>query len=62
MGARTHMAPTSSQAVIFPTWISVTIYIIKLKLSVCNLKVLLEGSLSQILDLGPSLYFLAKKW
>ena len=40
--------------------ISVTIYIIKLKFSVCMLKVLPEGRVSQILDLGLSFYFMAK--
>ena len=40
--------------------ISVTIHIIHLKLSVCILKVLLEGSVSQILYLGPRFYFMAK--
>ena len=40
--------------------ISVNIYIIKLKFSVCMLKVLPEGSVSQNFDLGPSFYFMAK--
>ena len=40
--------------------ISVTIHIIPLRFSVCILKVLLEGSVSQIFDLGPSFYFMAK--
>ena len=41
--------------------ISVTTYIIFLKLSPCILNVLLEGSISQILYSGPSFYFMAKK-
>ena len=40
--------------------ISVTIYITELKFSVWILKVLLEGSVSQIFDLGPSFYFMTK--
>ena len=41
--------------------ISVTIYIINLRFSVCILKVVLEGRVSQISYLGPSFYFMAKK-
>ena len=40
--------------------ISVTTYIINLKLSVHILKVVLEGKVSQISDLGPSFYFMPK--
>ena len=40
--------------------ISVTINIAELKFSVWILKVLLEGSLSQIFDLGPSFHFMTK--
>ena len=40
--------------------ISLTIYIIDLRFSVYNLKVRLEGSMSQIFYLGPSLFFMAK--
>ena len=40
--------------------ISVTIHIIPLKFSVCILKVLLEGSVSQFSYLGPSFHFMAK--
>ena len=40
--------------------ISVTIYAIDLRFSVYILKVPLEGSVSQILDLGPSFHFMAK--
>ena len=40
--------------------ISVTIYIIQLTFSVWVLKVLLEGSSSQIYYLGPSFHFMAK--
>ena len=40
--------------------ISLTIYIINLKLSVSILNVPLEGSVSQIFDLGPSFYFMTK--
>ena len=39
---------------------SATIYIIKMKFSMCILKVLPEGSVSQIFDLGPSFHFMAK--
>ena len=39
---------------------SLTIYIIKLKLSVAIFNVLLEGSLSQFFYLGPSFYFMIK--
>ena len=42
--------------------ISVTIYVIDLRFSVCILKVLLEGSVSQILDLGPSFHFMPKNY
>ena len=40
--------------------ISFTIYVIDLRFSVYNLKVLLEGSVSQIFYLGPSFHFMAK--
>ena len=40
--------------------ISVTIYITHPKFSVSIFKVLLEGSVSQIIDLGPTFYFMAK--
>ena len=40
--------------------ISVTIYLIDLRFSVYILKVLLEGSMSQIFYLGPSFHFMAK--
>ena len=40
--------------------ISLTIYVIDLRFSVYNLKVLLEGSVSQIFYLGPSFHFMAK--
>ena len=40
--------------------ISVNIYIIDLKFSVCILKVLVEGSVSQIFYLGPSFYLMTK--
>ena len=40
--------------------ISVTIYAVNLRFSVYILKILIEGSVSQIFDLGPSLYFMAK--
>ena len=40
--------------------ISVNIYVIDLKLSLCVLKVLLEGSMSQILYLGPGFNSMAK--
>ena len=40
--------------------ISVTIYNIDLESSVSILNVLLEGSMSQIFDLGPSFYFMTK--
>ena len=40
--------------------ISLIIYPITLKLSMCTLKVLLEGNVSQILYLGPSFHFRAK--
>ena len=40
--------------------ISLTIYVIGLRFSVYNLKVLLEGSVSQFFYLGPSFYFMAK--
>ena len=39
---------------------SVTIYIIKMKFSVCIITVLPEGRVSQIFDLGPSFHFMAK--
>ena len=35
-------------------------YGIDLKFSMCILKVLLEGSMSQILELWPSFYFMTK--
>ena len=41
--------------------ISVTICAIDLRFSVYILKVPLEGSMSQIFDLGPSFHFMAKK-
>ena len=41
--------------------ISVNIYIIDLEFSMCILEVLVEGSMSQIFDLGPSFYFMTKK-
>ena len=37
-----------------------TIHIIHLRFSVCIIKVLLEGSVSRILYLGPSFHFMAK--
>ena len=40
--------------------ISLTIYIIKLNFFVNILNVPLEGSVSQIFDLGPSFYFMIK--
>ena len=40
--------------------ISVTIYIVDLKFSVCILKVLLEGRVSQIFIVGPSFHFMTK--
>ena len=40
--------------------ISVNIYSIDLKFSVCTIKILLEGSVSQIIYLGPSFYFMPK--
>ena len=40
--------------------ISLTIYVIGMKCYVCILKVLLEGRMSQIFDLGPSFHFRAK--
>ena len=40
--------------------ISLTIYIINLKICVCDLKVLPEGSMSQNFDLGPRFYFMTK--
>ena len=40
--------------------ISLTIYVIDLRYSVYILKVLVEGSVSQIFYLGPSFYFMAK--
>ena len=40
--------------------ISITIHVIDLRFSVYILKVLLEGSVSQIVYLGPSFYFMAK--
>ena len=40
--------------------ISVPSHIIHLTFSVCSLKVLLEGSMSQIFYLGPSFHFMAK--
>ena len=40
--------------------ISVTNYAIDLRYSVYILKVPLEGSMSQIFDLGPSFHFMAK--
>ena len=39
---------------------SLTIYVIDLKFSMCILKVHSEGSVSQILDLGPSFHFMSK--
>ena len=45
----------------FNTDISVTIYVIDLKFSVCILKVLPEESVSQVFDLGPSFLSMAKK-
>ena len=41
-------------------YISVTIHIIKLKFSVCDTNIHLEGSISQNFDLGPSFYFMSK--
>ena len=41
--------------------ISVTICSIDLKSSVCALKVLPEGIVSQILDLGPSFFYNKKR-
>ena len=41
--------------------ISVTIYITELKFSVWILKVLVEGSVSQFLFLGPSYHLMTKK-
>ena len=41
--------------------ISLSIYIIKLKVSVNIINVLLAGSMSQIFYLGPSFYFMLKK-
>ena len=40
--------------------ISLIIYTITLKFSMCILKVLLEGRVSQIFYLGPSFHFRAK--
>ena len=38
--------------------ISVTIYVMDLKFSVCPLEVLIEGRVSQISDRGPSFDFM----
>ena len=35
-------------------------YVIKMNFSVCAHKVPLEGSLSQIFNIGPSYYFMSK--
>ena len=40
--------------------ISITIYVIDLKLSVCVLNVLPEGSVSQIVDTIPCHHFMSK--
>ena len=40
--------------------ISVSIHVIGLRFSVYSLKVLLEGSVSQIFCLGPRFYFMTK--
>ena len=40
--------------------ISVTIYVIDLKCAVFVLNIPLDGSMSQIFYLGPSLYFMSK--
>ena len=42
--------------------ISVYIYIIDLKFTVCVPEVYPEGSLSQYFDLGPSFYFMEKNF
>ena len=41
--------------------ISVTIYVIVMNFSVCAHEVTLEGSISQIFNIGPSYYFMSKK-
>ena len=40
--------------------ISVTVHVMRLEFSECDLKVLLEGSVSQNLYLGLSFYFITK--